>query len=103
MINHAKASFSITPRGVFGIGVRLRNVITASVTQRSAGGTTNYEELENLPSINGVVLTGNRNVDILSNEIEASIPLGGISQGTVYPEGTSFETILRSLSNFYIF
>jgi len=69
------------------------------------GGTTNYNLLKNLPSINGVELKGNKTssdlqIDTtLSDDLTASVNVGGIKSGKKYNKGDSIETILRELLN----
>lgn len=48
------------------------------VSQIEGGGTNNYNELENKPSINGVTLKGNKSsaeLGLISNEIDPTVPV----------------------------
>lgn len=67
--------------------------------------SNNYEELNNLPSINGVQLKGDKTSEdlgietVLSEDLTAAIDVGGIHAGDSYEAGTSLEDILYDLIN----
>ena len=59
----------------------------AAILERGigGGGTTDYEALENKPSINGVVLSGNLELadimaDVTQEDVEESVPEADIEQ-----------------------
>ena len=90
------------------------------------GGTTNYNSLNNKPQINGTTLSGNKTTEDLipigtglafdedgklkatgggggsselTEDLEASVTVGGITSGTEYEAGTSLEQIFRDMLN----
>ena len=63
------------------------------------GGTTNYNDLTNKPSINGVILTGNKtltNLGAQSSTLTTPIVLGGTSYTTVESALTAMATIINN-------
>ena len=51
--------------------------VKMAVAQVGGSGTSNYEDLENLPQINGVELKGNKTTEdlgIVSKEIDPTVP-----------------------------
>lgn len=89
------------------------------------GGTTNYNALRNKPQVNGIELSGNKTTENLipigdglrfnedgeleavggggsselTEDLEASVTVGGITSGTEYEAGTSLEQIFRDMLN----
>lgn len=70
------------------------------------GGTSDYNDLDNKPKINGVELSGNKTTEDLhitggsaelTDDLTTAIDVGGIEAGTEYTQGTSLETIVRDL------
>ena len=68
------------------------------------GGTEDYEDLANKPSINGVTLEGaltandlNIHDASLEDSMTSAVDVGGISAGKTYPAGTSLSTILSDM------
>lgn len=64
-----------------------------------------YNVLRNKPAINGHILVGDQTAQeleidcALTSELDITRSVGGVSSGTVYPEGTTLESIMREMFN----
>lgn len=69
------------------------------------GGTTDYNALQNKPSINGVTLQGNKTdaelgiTTALMDELNVTTTVGGAKSGTKYDTGERLEKVLRDILN----
>lgn len=69
------------------------------------GGTTDYEELDNLPSINGVELTGNKTSEdlkitadaVITEAITTNIEVGGIPSGATIAKDTTLTQLAKRM------
>lgn len=64
---------------------RIEQYLAAILESGGSGGTTDYADLTNKPSINGVVLSGNLELadimaDVTQEDIEESVPEADIEQ-----------------------
>ena len=75
------------------------------IAKKGGGGTTNYEELDNLPSINGVELTGNKTSEdlkitadaVITEAITTNIEVGGIPSGATIAKDTTLTQLAKRM------